>query len=249
MIVTPYKTRPVVAGDTLYPILDTYLPRLHERDIVVVTSKIVSICEGSVVKIHDSQEKQDLIRKQSQYYIDNELTRRYGFQLTIANNMCIPNAGIDESNGNGFTILWPKNPMQSAKKIWNHLRTKNSIKFLGVIISDSHTTMLRYGITGIGLAWCGFQALKNYIGTPDIFHRKLRVTKSHLLDGLAASAVLVMGEGNEQTPLAVIQEARNIVFTDHSPTKEEIENMYIPLKQDMYAPLLMDIPWQKGGKK
>lgn len=247
MIVTSYKTRPVVAGDTLFPILRNHLPKLQENDIIVVTSKIVSICESAIVKVGTSEDKRELVRAQSGYYIDNERTRRYGFQLTITHNLLIPNAGIDESNGNGYFILWPKDPMQSAVNIWRFLKEFYKVKHVGVIITDSHTTMLRRGTTGIGLAWCGFQALRNYIGTPDIFNRKLQVTKSHLLDGLAAAAVVTMGEGNEQTPLAVIREAQNIVFTGQPPTKEEKEDMHIPMDQDMYSSLLMDIPWQKGG--
>jgi len=247
MIVTPYKTDPVVAGDTLFPILATYLPLLKEKDIVVVTSKIVAICEGNVIKTHSSFEKRKLIRTLSQLYIDNELTRRYGFQLTIANNILIPNAGVDESNGNGYLILWPKNPMKSATEIWTYLRKKNSITHLGIIITDSHTTILRKGTTGISLAWCGFSALNNYIGTPDIFGRKLKVTKAHIADGLAASAVTVMGEGSEQTPLAIIKEAQQVHFQTHSPTIEEMTDMRWPLEEDMYAPLLMDIPWKKGN--
>lgn len=248
MILTAYRTIPIVIGSNLLAVLDKFLPILQENDIVVVTSKIVSICEGNVKKIKSPDEKRDLVRQQSRLYIDSELTRRYGFQLTIAGNICIPNAGIDESNGNGYAVLWPKNPMKSAKSIWTYLKSKHKLTHLGIIITDSHTTMLRQGTTGIGLAWCGFQALKNYIGSQDIFHRKLLVTKSHMLDGLAASAVLIMGEGNEQTPLAVIREAHNVVFVDHPPTKSEIKDMHIPMEKDVYAPLLMDIPWKKGGK-
>jgi len=212
----------------------------------VVTSKIISICEGRIIKLNNSLNKQELVRSESQQYIDNELTQRYGFQLAIANDICIPNAGIDESNGNGYAVLWPKNPMKSAAQIWTYLKATYSLHHIGVIICDSHTTMLRKGTTGIGLSWCGFKPLNNYIGHNDIFKRKLRVTYAHVLDGLAASAVLVMGEGNEQTPLAVIREAHNITFTDYPPSKEEIKNMKLPLEQDMYASLLLNAPWKKG---
>jgi len=248
MIVTPIKTDPIVLGALLFPVLDQFLPPLHNGDIVAITSKIISICEGRIQAITTEEEKQRVIREESERYIDTELTRRYGFQLTIAHNILIPNAGVDESNGNGQLILWPKDAMRTAQEVWEYLRKKFSLTRLGVIITDSHTTMLRKGTMGIGLSWCGFEALKNYIGTPDIFKRELRVTKSHVLDGLAASAVLVMGEGNEQTPMAVIQEAHNVVFQDHPPTREEIQDIHIPVELDLYAPLLLTVPWQKGGR-
>jgi putative folate metabolism gamma-glutamate ligase len=246
MIVTPYITDPVVVGDTLFPILEKFLPPLKEKDIVAVTSKIVGICEGNVVKTHSSSEKRELIRTLAQLYIDNELTQRYGFQLTIANNILIPNAGVDESNGNGYLVLWPKNPLKSATEIWNHLKKRNKLTYLGVVITDSHTTILRKGTTGIALSWCGFSPLNNYIGTPDIFGRNLQVTYAHIADGLAASAVTVMGEGNEQTPLAVIKEAQQVQFQRYPPSKEELADMRWPLEEDLYAPLLMNIPWKKG---
>lgn len=247
MIVAAYKTNPVVAGDQLFQVLRTHLPELHEKDIVVVTSKIVSICEKRIRTIFSPEDKRDLVRKESQQYIDTDETRRYGFQLTIAHNICIPNAGIDESNGNGYAILWPKDPMKSARDIWKFLKKTYRLQEIGVVVSDSHTTMLRKGTTGIGLSWCGFQPLNNYIGHTDVFKRKLKVTKAQVLDGLAASAVLVMGEGDEQTPLAVITGAQNVVFTNRPPTKQEIDDMHISIEEDMYAPLLLKIPWQKGG--
>jgi len=248
MIVLPYKTEPVVKGGDLFPILKKFLPPLQEKDIVVVTSKIVSICEGRIRIIKTPEEKQAFVREESEYYIDNEQTRRYGYQLTIANNICIPNSGIDESNGNGYGILWPENPMKSAEGIWQYIKDKYNLHHAGVIITDSHTTMLRKGTSGIGLSWCGFEALQDYAGKPDIFGRLLRVTQANVLDGLSAAAVSVMGEGNEQTPLAVIREAQHVVFTDHPPSDKERTIMSIAMEQDMYAPLLTDIPWKKGGK-
>jgi len=248
MIVTPYKTHPVVSGSSLFPILDKFLPSLQEKDIVVITSKIVSICEGNVIPTTDALHKRTLVREHSEKYIDNDLTKRYGYQLTIAHNICIPNAGIDESNGNGYVILWPNDPMASAIGIWHHIKNTYGLRHIGIIITDSHTTMLRKGTSGIGLSWCGFEPLVDYVGKPDIFGRLLQVTQANIVDGFSAAAVSVMGEGNEQTPLAVIRETQNVIFSDHPPTEKEIANITIPMDQDLYAPLLMSTPWEKGGR-
>lgn len=248
MIVTPYKTDPITVGMDLNQMLEGYLPIIAEKEIVVVTSKIVSICEKRVKKISTPEEKRALVKKESQQYIDNELTRRYGFQLTICHDLLVPNAGIDESNGNGYEILWPENPMESARLIWEFIKTRFRCAQVGVIITDSHSTILRYGTTGIGLGWCGFTPLHSYVGQRDIFGRKFTVQQSNVLDGLAASAVVTMGEGSEQTPIAVIKGAQNVVFTDAPPSPEEIEALHIPMERDMYAPLLTSAGWQKGGK-
>ena len=137
MIVTPYKTKAVVAGDSLEKILSTSLPKLEERTIVLITSKIVSICEGNIVKIDRGVDKGKIIRNESEYYIEDEKLTRWGLTLTIKQNLLIANAGVDESNGNGNFVLWPKNIQKTTNTIWHHLRKKHNLKELGVIITHN----------------------------------------------------------------------------------------------------------------
>lgn len=248
MNVTAYKTPKVVVGDDLFNILDRHLPKIYEKSVVVITSKIVSICEDRVIKNDGTIDKKKLMQREADFFIDDELTKRYGIMLTVKNDMLIASAGIDESNGNGYFILWPKDAMASVRAIWNHLRKKNHVQKLGILITDSRTTPMRWGTLGAGIAWCGFDPLNDYIGSKDIFGRKLKVTKSSVIDGLAAAAVLVMGEGKEQTPLAVITQIPMVHFTNHAPTKEEISALHITLQDDMYASLTDSPRWQKGGK-
>jgi F420-0:gamma-glutamyl ligase len=58
------------------------------------------------------------------------------------------------------------------------------------------------------------------------------MSKTDIADGLATSAVLCMGEANEQQPLAIITEAP-IVFTK----KVKRSELIISPKEDIYAPL------------
>ena len=125
-----------------------------------------------------------------------------------------------------------------AALTWHFLREKHAVQNLGIIISDSHTAPLRRGVTGIALGWCGFQPLYSYVGKPDLYHNPLRVTHINLLDALATAAVLVMGEGNEQSPLALIEDAPKITFFDREPTPEEETSIHIPIAEDLYGPLL-----------
>lgn len=248
MIVTPIKTEAITPEKQrdLTSILDTFLVSLEEKSILVITSKIVSICEGSVVPISQAQ-KSDLIKQQSSLYIPPEQSK-YNITLTVKDNTLIPTAGIDESNGNGYYILWPKDSHQTTIQVWEYLKKKFSLKEVGVIITDSKTTPLRRGTTGISLGFCGFSSLNNYINTPDIFGRNLHVTMANIADGLAASAVMVMGEGNEQTPLAIIKDVPFVQFVSTPPSREELKENNIPLSEDLYAPLLEAVPWQKGEK-
>lgn len=247
MRVASVKTSPVRQQGDILAFLDEWIPALEDRTIVVITSKVVSILEGSVREKTIS--KENLIKQEADYYIEDEwLWKHYRLFITRKNDIIIANAGIDESNANDRYVLWPRNPFETAERVWRHLKTKHALLSLGIIISDSRITPLRWGTIGIGIAWCGFQPLNDYRGTPDIFGRSLRVTKAGILDGLAASAVLVMGEGKEQTPIAMITDIPFVTFVDHPPTKEEQQSMRIDIKDDIYAPLLTAVPWEKGNK-
>lgn len=248
MIVRAFRTPKIIVGANLFQVLDTCLPKLTEKSVVVVTSKIVSIYQGRVVKNDGSIDKHDLIRRESQLYMEEENVKKWGIVLTVKNDTLIASSGIDESNGNGYFILWPKDVEKTTSDIWKYLRVNHHLKHVGVIITDSHTTPLRWGVTGIGIGWCGFEPLNSYIDTPDIFGRNLHVTKAGVLDGLAAAAVTVMGEGNEQTPLSVITDVPFVRFTDRPPTRTEIKALHISMKEDIFSPLVNSPLWKKGGQ-
>lgn len=241
MQVKAIKTRKIIAGDELFRVLDQSLPKLEEDSILAVTSKVISICEGRICHIRDESEKDKIVKEEADQYLPEK--NPYGFYLTIKNGILIPNAGIDESNGNGSLILWPENSWKSARKIRNYIAKKFDLKNLGVIITDSKTTPLRWGTTGIALAFAGFQGLNDYIGKPDIFGRKLNSTKANVADGLAAAAVAVMGEGDEQTPMAIITDTANVNFQNNSPSEKGIRDQRIDLADDLYSGLLEKAKW------
>ncbi len=245
MQIKTIKTHKITREDkSIFEILGKYLPGFEDNSILCVTSKIVSITEGRIAPIQSSN-KDELVEKESEYFLPKE-ENIYGFHLTITQNLLIPAAGIDESNGNGYYILWPKNPQESANKIREYLVDKFKVKHIGVIITDSKTTPLRWGTTGVGIAYSGFAPLNNYIGKPDLFGREMRVTQSNIMDGLSAGAVAVMGEGQEQTPLAIVTQIPNVQFQDRNPTQEEIEQLKIDLDTDVYSSILKRAPWKKG---
>jgi dihydrofolate synthase / folylpolyglutamate synthase len=247
MIVNAFKTQIVSVSDKLTEILDKYLPPIAENSVVAVTSKIVSVCEGRIIPDSGKIDKRDLIHQEADLYLeDPQYYDKYHISITVKNSNLIASSGVDESNGNGNFILWPNDPYKSAKEIWMHLKIKNSLKKLGVIITDSHTTPLRWGVTGTALAWCGFEPLYDYTGKPDIFNRPFKFEKTSMVDSLATCATLVMGEGNEQTPLAVISEIPFIKFNSNPPTRAEIESLHIDIQDDIYAPLLTHVAWQKS---
>jgi len=247
MIVKAIKTRPLFPPkDDLFSVIKESVSSLKEKSIIVVTSKIVSIGEGLCIKIDNVKiEKDSLIRKEADLYLDRDKNLLGSVMLTIKDNILIPTSGIDESNANGYYILWPKKPFESAKKIYNFIKKQYGLAEFGIIITDSHTTPLRLGIMGIGLAYYGFNPLRDYRGKKDIFGRKLKMSQTNIVDSLAASAVYVMGEGNEQTPIAIIEDAGNIEFTE----KDFSKLLGISIDEDIYSPLLKSAKWKKGGSK
>jgi dihydrofolate synthase / folylpolyglutamate synthase len=72
------------------------------------------------------------------------------------------------------------------------------------------------------------------------------VTKVNVVDALAAAAVLVMGEGSEQTPLAIISDLPFVTFYDRDPSMEELQQLRIAIDDDLYGPLLTSVRWRKG---
>lgn len=227
--------------------LDESLTELEDASILAVTSKIVSICEGNVVPF-GTVSKDELIKRESAYWLPAEQSK-YGHHFSITRSTLISSAGIDESNGEGYHILWPKDAQKSANDIRRYLRERFGVKRVGVVITDSTCQPLRRGTVGIELAHSGFAALRNYIGQPDLFGRPLAVTQASVAAGLAATAVVAMGEGAERTPLCVISDVGFVDFQDRDPSAEELAEITIDPKDDLFAPFLSSVKWEKGQGK
>lgn len=248
MIVTAVKTAKVQPGKiSLESLLDKSIRDLSEGSIVTVTSKVVALCENRVVRVGEV-DKQKLVEQEADQFIPSNLSK-YGFSFTLLHNTLIPSSGIDESNGDGNYVLWPSDPQASANRIRQYLKTKFGLKKLGVMITDSTAYPLRYGTVNIVIGHSGFLATHDYRGQPDLFGRKMEVSISSVAGALAAAAGAVMGEGTEQTPIVIISDVPFVKFQDRDPTKAELENFYIPIvKDDLFAPFLQSVNWQKGGR-
>jgi dihydrofolate synthase / folylpolyglutamate synthase len=247
MIVRAIKTDKIIAGMDLLAVLDKSLEDLPENSVLAVTSKIVSMCQGRVVP-SDTVDRDKLVTQEADMYLPRRFSN-YNFELTITKKTLIMSAGIDESNAAGNYVLWPDDPQKSANQIRKYLKDKFSLKNFGVVITDSSCTPLRWGTTGIAIAYSGFNPNNSYIGQPDLFGRKLKVSKSNVAGGLAGAGVVCMGEGSEQTPMALITDVPFVKFRDGDPTKEELETYFINnVEQDVFAPLLNSVKWEKGSR-
>lgn len=235
MQVIPIKTRVFAESEDLISFVLEYVKKLPEKSILVITSKIVALSEGRTAEYKNEHQKIRLIKQESGF----ALKTKHAW-LTVKDGMIMANAGIDESNAKGKIILSPKNSFNSAEVIRKKLRSKFGVKNLGILITDSRLFPLRAGIVGGALGYAGFKGIKNYIGKKDIFGRKFKMSKTDIADSLATAAVLCMGEGKEQQPLALITEAP-VEFVAKINKKE----LVIKPVEDMFYPLLKNINAKK----
>jgi F420-0:gamma-glutamyl ligase len=87
--------------------------------------------------------------------------------------------------------------------------------------------------------------VRDYRGKQDIFGRLLKLSRTDLADSLATAAVVIMGEGAEQQPLALITGAP-VEFKENVDKNE----LSINIKEDIYQPLfekIKKIKWRKNS--
>lgn len=211
-------------------------------DIVVLSSKFVSMSEGAVVnlskvragrkaralaaKCHMDAKMAELVLKESDYIVKGVP----GFLLAIRDGMIAPNAGIDKSNvPKGYAILYPRNPFGTAEKLKQKFRSELGIR-VGIVLADSRLMPTRIGTTGVAIACAGFHPVDDLRGRRDLFGNVLKVTFKAVADGLATMGVAVMGESDESTPAAVVRGAR----VEWSDAKFSWKDMAVSPDQDIY---------------
>ncbi len=229
MIIKAIRTRVFKRSEDIISFIKEHIKKIEDNSVVVVTSKIVALMEGRVVKYKNKTQKAYYIKKESQWAIKTKWA-----WLTIKDGIVMASAGIDESNAGDYFILLPKDSFASADYIRQELMKIYKVKKLGVVITDSRTAPLRLGITGQAIGYAGFSGVKSYIGQNDIFGRPFKFSKVNVADSLAAAAVYEMGEGREKKPLALITSTK-VVFK----SKVDRNELKISLKDDMYRPFFI----------
>lgn len=237
MKVAPIRTRVFKENEELVRFITEHIPTLPNRSVLAVTSKIVVLSEGRTAVVSTDEEKEKLIRGESERSVPTKYV-----MLTVKDGMAMANAGIDDSNAGPSTglgvnklVLLPKDSYQAAEMLRKELSKHYGVNELGILITDSRVAPLRAGVVGVALGYAGFRGLHDYRGTPDIFGRPLKITQTNVADSLATAATVVMGEGREQQPLAIFEEAP-VEFSDTVDPKE----LQITIEDDMYGPLFRE---------
>lgn len=190
---------------------------LQDGDIVAISSKYTAISEGRVVELTAVTVSQEAEALAERYRMNPQIAQLVlqeaehifggiqGFLLTSHHGMIQPNAGIDRSNiPNGYAVLFPADPYQSARRIRQGLRELPGAD-VGIILTDSWLIPGRLGTTGVALAAAGFHPVQDERGKVDLFGNPMQVTQRGIADTLCAAAQLVMGERDEATPIVILR--------------------------------------------
>ncbi len=248
MNIKQIKTRKFLPPKDDTSALLSFIPRLKEKSIVVVSSKVLSICEGNTIPI-DTISHEKLVASLAEKTLEPVRRGKNDMILTQVGNLLVESAGVDISNANGYYVLLPKDPYASAQSIWRALKKRDRLKHLGVVITDSHSVPRRKGAISFALAAYGFRAANVYQQQHDIFGKKFHFTATNVADSIAAAAGLVMGEGNESTPIALVSDVDNVKFFGRAlPLRTVRRYSWVHPDLDVYTPLLRASIWQNSGK-
>jgi coenzyme F420-0:L-glutamate ligase len=174
---------------------------LLDRDIVVVTHKIISKAEGQLRPAATDDDYRDIVEQEAA-----EIVRRRG-PLVITqthHGFICANAGVDRSNVEGDNVvLLPKQPDRSAHLIRMRLQQAFECE-IGVLVTDTFGRPWRRGLTDVAIGCSGVLSVVDLKGTHDMQGRVLEVSEVAVIDEIAAAADLVMGKASGN-PVAVVR--------------------------------------------
>jgi coenzyme F420-0:L-glutamate ligase/coenzyme F420-1:gamma-L-glutamate ligase len=214
---------------------------LLEGDILVVAHKIVSKAEGRIVNLADvkpSPKAKKMGKEHSkdphimQLILDESvqiLRAKKGIVVSeTRHGLVCANAGVDQSNVEGdAALLLPANPDRSASRIRDAVKKKTD-KEIAVVITDTFGRPFREGQTNVAIGVAGISPIKSYIGSRDMYGRKLRVSEIAIADEIASAAELVMGK-SEGVPLAIIRG-----YKYEKSAKSSAKSLQRSRKQDLF---------------
>ena len=242
----------VKAGDDLAGLITQAAEKEHvsidDGDILVVSQKVVSKANGRVTQLKTlkpSEKALAVARKTSKdpRFVELVLEETANIvkaseEILIVENkgglVCI-NSGVDKSNVPGldsYTSL-PKDSDESARKLRAQIMRLTGRK-IAVIICDTYSRPFRKGQVEFAIGLAGINPFKDYRGRRDLYHHLLRVKNVAVADEIAAAAELVMGQGDEGIPIAIIKNDKRVEF-DGSFSAESLN---ISREEDLFKETL-----------
>ena len=242
IIVKPIKIKTKKKKFNLFDIIIFSKFKFKDGDILVLSSKFVSMSEGSILDLRTIRPSSKAKKLAKIYQMEPAFVEVIireadiifgglpGFLLTIKNGILAPNAGIDKSNIPLHKIIClPFDPFLSAENLRMEFLICSGIK-VGIVISDSRLMPTRIGTTGVAIGCSGIEPVQDQRGKKDLFGHVMKYTLKATADSLATMGTFVMGETNESIPLVVIR-GSNLSYTDR---KLSWKDFAIDYQTDLY---------------
>ena len=202
---TPLRGLPEIRpGDDLPALLAALVP--EGPGVLVVAQKVVSKCEGRMVRLADvkpSERAREVALATDKDPRQIELVLRESRRIVrqvpgvliceTHHGLICANAGVDLSNAPGeadggeVAILLPEDPDASAERIRAALGPGR-----GVVLSDTFGRPWREGLLDLAIGVAGMAPLRDQRGDLDREGRELQVTVMALADQLTAAAGILM---------------------------------------------------------
>jgi coenzyme F420-0:L-glutamate ligase/coenzyme F420-1:gamma-L-glutamate ligase len=217
---------------------------LENGDVLVVAQKIVSKAEGRVfhlknVKPSEKAKRLATTTLKDPRFVEQVLraSRRIvkaapeTLVVETQNGMICINAGIDKSNvkGEDSYALLPRDADNSARRIRQKIIELTGKK-VAVIISDTYSRPFRKGQVEYAIGIAGIYPFKDYRGKKDLYNYVLKVKNIAIVDEIASAAELVMGQGDEGIPVAILKNVDRVELDD----KCSIKDLFISKREDLF---------------
>jgi len=220
--------------------------QIFDNDVLVVAHKIVSKAEGRVINLEHIKPSAESLKiavedgkdpRIMELILDEskEMIRHSNGVIIVEtkHGFICANAGVDQSNVEdsvNHAVLLPVDADASANKIRESLREKTAGKDFAVIITDTFGRPFREGQTNVAIGIAGIEPIKSYVGSADMYGKKLRVTEIAVVDEIASAAELVMGK-LERVPVVIIRG-----YKYQKPEKESstVSKLIRPKEKDLF---------------
>lgn len=221
-------------GSLIVTAVGRNMVEIDDGDIFVVAQKVVSKAESRIVEIDKVKPSEKALEIASVTGKDPRIiqlvlgeSKRF---LKVSNQILIVkdqrdlvniNAGIDKSNIQGANryALLPINPDKSAASLRDRIKELTGKK-VGVIVTDTYSRAFRRGQVNFAIGLAGIQPFIDYRGEKDLFGYIMQVKFTAVVDELASAAELVMGQGDEGIPVAIIKGFKNVVSDEYYSSKD-----------------------------
>ena len=202
---------------------------LHDRDVLVVTHKVVAKAEGRLIDLRDIEPSPLANHFGDEFGKDPRQVEvvlretRHGF-------VCA-NAGVDASNvpGEGIVCLLPEDPDATARRLRDAFAERRGVD-VAVIISDTFGRAWRNGIINVAIGVAGMDPFADYRGQPDPYGYMMVATRMAIADELASAAELVMGK-MDMRPVALI---RGYEYRPPQPGSESGRDLLMDPERDLF---------------